>query len=186
MPRSDGRVRPGQKLDTAFSARAWNRAQDAADLVLRDRGGLALGEASPTPRGSNIIVIKNMEVLKEVGRFGVLEITDVEVDPSESASKAASFAERAVFVGRAPLSVTSRIVICLEPIEYLKFGRALVGGTFACKVRVNDPSHNFAVPIFNETAQLQTASCGPVALLWKDISGWSQSNRDNRWAAGVM
>lgn len=42
MPRPDGRVQPGQRLDTAFSARAWNRAQDAADLVLGDRGGLTV------------------------------------------------------------------------------------------------------------------------------------------------
>lgn len=37
MARPDGRVQPGQRLDTAFSARAWNRAQDAADLVLGTR-----------------------------------------------------------------------------------------------------------------------------------------------------
>lgn len=46
MARPDGRVQPGQRLDSAFSARAWNRAQDAADLVLGDRGGLAAGTAA--------------------------------------------------------------------------------------------------------------------------------------------
>jgi hypothetical protein len=43
MARPDGRVQSGQKLTTAFSARAWNRAQDAADIVLGDRGGVAAG-----------------------------------------------------------------------------------------------------------------------------------------------
>jgi hypothetical protein len=34
MPRTDGRIEKGQSLKTAISARAWNRAQDAADIVL--------------------------------------------------------------------------------------------------------------------------------------------------------
>jgi hypothetical protein len=34
MPRLDGRIEKGQSLRSAISARAWNRAQDAADLVL--------------------------------------------------------------------------------------------------------------------------------------------------------
>jgi hypothetical protein len=40
MPsRRDGRVEPGQPIKTAFSASAWNRAQDAADIVLGQRPG---------------------------------------------------------------------------------------------------------------------------------------------------
>jgi hypothetical protein len=40
MPRRpDGRIEPGQKLARAISARAWNRAQDAADIVLGERTG---------------------------------------------------------------------------------------------------------------------------------------------------
>lgn len=34
MRRKDGRIEPGQSLRGAISARAWNRAQDAADVVL--------------------------------------------------------------------------------------------------------------------------------------------------------
>jgi hypothetical protein len=34
MARNDGRIEKGQKLSTAISARAWNRAQLAADVVL--------------------------------------------------------------------------------------------------------------------------------------------------------
>jgi hypothetical protein len=43
MGRADGRVEKGQKIGAAFSARAWNRAQDAADIVFRgaDTGGSA-------------------------------------------------------------------------------------------------------------------------------------------------
>lgn len=41
--RSDGRIEVGQKLSTAISARAWNRAQDAADIVLGNRARLGAG-----------------------------------------------------------------------------------------------------------------------------------------------
>jgi hypothetical protein len=40
--RRDGRIEPGQPLKTAISATAWNRAQDAADVVLGLRPGLAV------------------------------------------------------------------------------------------------------------------------------------------------
>jgi hypothetical protein len=47
MPRRpDGRIEPGQKLASAISARAWNRAQDAADIVLGERTGFG-AEAGP-------------------------------------------------------------------------------------------------------------------------------------------
>ena len=43
MPRPDGRIEPGQPLRGAISARAWNRAQDAADLVLGVNTGVTAG-----------------------------------------------------------------------------------------------------------------------------------------------
>jgi hypothetical protein len=43
MARNDGRIEPGQKLSSAISARAWNRAQDAADVVLGVRPGAEAG-----------------------------------------------------------------------------------------------------------------------------------------------
>lgn len=43
MPRQDGRIEQGQSLKSAISARAWNRAQDAADIVLGQRYGFAAG-----------------------------------------------------------------------------------------------------------------------------------------------
>lgn len=47
--RQDGRIESGQKLTTAISARAWNRAQDAADIVLRDRVAFGAGGGSRMP-----------------------------------------------------------------------------------------------------------------------------------------
>lgn len=43
MPsRRDGRIEAGQPLRTAISAAAWNRAQDAADIVLGQRPGFTV------------------------------------------------------------------------------------------------------------------------------------------------
>jgi len=47
MPRPDGRLEPGQPIRGAISARAWNRAQDAADLVLGSFLNVSSGPSSP-------------------------------------------------------------------------------------------------------------------------------------------
>ena len=49
MAKPDGRIEKGQRLSTAISARAWNRAQDAADIVLGVRPGVTAGSAASTP-----------------------------------------------------------------------------------------------------------------------------------------
>lgn len=46
MAKPDGRIEKGQRLSTAISARAWNRAQDAADIVLGVRPGVTAGSVS--------------------------------------------------------------------------------------------------------------------------------------------
>jgi hypothetical protein len=47
MAKPGGRVEKGQSLRSAFSARAWNRAQDAADIVLGARPGLTAEAGQP-------------------------------------------------------------------------------------------------------------------------------------------
>lgn len=49
MAKPDGRIEKGQRLSTAISARAWNRAQDAADIVLGVRPGMTAGDAGGPP-----------------------------------------------------------------------------------------------------------------------------------------
>lgn len=49
MAKPDGRIEKGQRLSTAISARAWNRAQDAADIVLGVRPGVAAGDLRQSP-----------------------------------------------------------------------------------------------------------------------------------------
>ena len=49
MAKPDGRIEKGQRLSTAISARAWNRAQDAADIVLGVRPGVEAGDLRQPP-----------------------------------------------------------------------------------------------------------------------------------------
>jgi hypothetical protein len=49
MARNDGRIEPGQKLSSAISARAWNRAQQAADVVLGAGAGTLASGGIPSP-----------------------------------------------------------------------------------------------------------------------------------------
>lgn len=49
MARNDGRVEKGQSIRSAFSAKAWNRAQDAADIVLGVQPGIEAGDLVRQP-----------------------------------------------------------------------------------------------------------------------------------------
>jgi hypothetical protein len=56
MARPDGRIEKGQRLSSAISARAWNRAQEAADRVLGVTPGVEVTSA-PVTRDSVVIRI---------------------------------------------------------------------------------------------------------------------------------
>ena len=58
MPKPDGRIEKGQRLSSAISARAWNRAQDAADRVLGVGTGFA-AESTEQDRVDYITVSMN-------------------------------------------------------------------------------------------------------------------------------
>jgi hypothetical protein len=184
MARADGRVRPGQNIATAFSARAWNRAQDAADLVLAKANGFVEAQSLQFDRAPTIVTIQN-RAGQSVPRFGVLGIDRPVVNPADSDYSASVFSTRPVFECRLPTSIDS-FVVCLEPLEQNAFGRAAIGGMFACKVKVNDQNHRFATALTNDVTQLQTTACGPVLLLWKDVVGLTDTTRNDRWAVGVM
>jgi len=69
--RQDGRIEPGQKLSGAISARAWNRAQDAADIVLGERTGFGAEPGAGLPerlfRSVRLIGFESFQI-----RFGMI------------------------------------------------------------------------------------------------------------------
>jgi len=185
---AQGRVNPGQKLSTAFSARAWNRAQDAADMVLGDRGGLAAA-AEAIDRVPNFIMISNASG-GTVPRLGVLGIQSVLINPSGGTltgtgptdSLAKEFARRPVLTGITPTSShLERFAILLEPAAPNAVVRAAVSGVVACLVDMVDETHQFATAKAGDNTQLLSAECGVLQLLWIDVAIGQR-----RWAVGVM
>jgi hypothetical protein len=151
MARPDGRLEPGQPLRGAISARAWNRAQDAADLVLGANPGTEGVPGSPVLKPYTWVYCKPSVT---VARWGVLAITGVEITPTSSAGGAtASFEEMPVLQGGTPSATTTAWCVAVEPIESGKIGRVAVGGV----------------------VQLKAADLGKASgahVLWKD-SNWA-------------
>jgi predicted RecA/RadA family phage recombinase len=151
MPRPDGRLEPGQPLRGAISARAWNRAQDAADLVLGANPGTEGVPGSPVLKPYTWVYCKPSVT---VARWGVLAITGVEITPTSSSGGAtASFEEMPVLQGGTPSATTTAWCVAVEPIESGKVGRVAVGGV----------------------VQLKAADLGKASgahVLWKD-SNWA-------------
>ena len=161
MPRPDGRIEPGQPLRGAISARAWNRAQDAADLVLGAHPGTEGGApGSPVLKPYTWVYCKPSVT---VARWGVLAITGVAITPTSSSGGAtASFEEMPVLTGGTPSETTTAWCVTVEPIESGKIGRVAVSGV----------------------VQLKTADLGKASgahVLWKD-SNWALI----RMQAGVI
>jgi hypothetical protein len=188
--RRDGRIDPGQKLAKAISARAWNRAQDAADIVLGQAPGVEVSPTDPIERAANIILVKNVTG-EPVPRFGVLGISGVEIDPSggtldgtnQASSRAREFARRPVLRGVTPATAdhANRFCVLLEPASNQQVVRAAVSGSFPCLVNVTSAFHRFATVEAGDSEQLRSASCGVVQLLWKESGTGAK-----KWAVGVM
>ena len=185
--RPDGRVEPGQRISSAFSARAWNRAQDAADVVLGARTGAEAGESVALEKAVNIVLIRN-DSARPVPMFGVLAIESVTSNPEGgemtgtdlASQRAKEFSRRPVLTGRIPVAADKSFAIALEPILQNKIGRAAVSGATPCRVEIVDGSHNFATVRDGDVTQLRSANCGPVQLLWKPSGAGLM-----KWALGV-
>jgi hypothetical protein len=187
--RQDGRIEPGQKLSGAISARAWNRAQDAADIVLAERTGFGAGGQSLSELARNIVLVRN-DSGQDVPWLGVLGLGAPVISPvggtlggTDSASSLArEFVSKPALSGGTPSLVTySSFAVAMEPIRSGAIGRAAVGGVFACRVDVVASWHGFANMRNGDSTQLQSTDCGPLKLIWKE-DGTGQ----NKWVMGVM
>lgn len=134
MPsRKDGRIEKGQKIATAISARAWNRAQQAADLVLGVSPETAAGNAGSLAKPYTWAYCKPAAT---VSRWGLLAITGVDITPTSTESDTAtrSFQDCPVLTGNTPSATTTAWCVAVEPIESGKIGRVAVAGVVQCKV----------------------------------------------------
>lgn len=152
MAKPDGRIEKGQRLSTAISASAWNRAQDAADIVLGVRPGVEAEAGRLSQKPYTWVYCKPSVT---VSRWGILEITGVEVIPTSSDSDAAtiSFQDAPVITAGATSASTTAWCVAVEPIASGSIGRVAVSGVV--QIQSSD---------FNKAAGAQ--------LLWKN-SDWA-------------
>lgn len=178
MARNDGRIQPGQKLTTAISARAWNRAQDAADAVLGDRQRFGVDPASGGGAPYIYVPARN-STGGDVPRWGVMRIDGLELTAGgPTATGNAQFQDMPVVTGRLPGGAyPERWGVAVEPIQAGSVGRLAVAGVVQARVRIVNSSDRYVRVIGGDATSLVTGSHGEGMILWME-SGVG----DDKWA----
>lgn len=132
MARADGRVEPGQPLKSAFSARAWNRAQDAADLVLGEQTRFGAGQLTFTSAPYEWVYGRTASA---VTRWAVVAIAGVAVAPTSTDTAAATvqFQAMPVMTLGTPSNNSKAFGVAIEPIAANGIGKIAVAGAVQVK-----------------------------------------------------
>jgi hypothetical protein len=163
---SEGRIQPGP-VRGQLSARAWNRAQDAADIVLGQRSDGTAAGPSDGPSSYTPILARN-STTGTVNRWGVLSVAGVVFTPSGATGNATQqFQDQPVLSGGLPTGGSS-FVVAVEPIAAGKIGRVAVAGVVQAKINVVSESDTFATAKDGDLTQLTSASSGEATILWKE------------------
>jgi hypothetical protein len=161
-----GRIEAGP-IRGQISARAWNRAQDAADKVLgQGADGVADGPSAGPPAYTGILAQNS--TTGTVNRWGVLSVAGVVFTPSGATGNATQqFQDQPVLSGGLPTGGQS-FVVAVEPIAAGKIGRVAVAGVVQAKINITDASHTFAAAKDGDLTQLASATSGEAQILWKE------------------
>lgn len=178
MARADGRIQPGQKLTSAVSARAWNRAQDAADIILGNREQFGAGppQSSAAPY---VYVLGRNSTDALVPRWGVVGITGLELTVAGTdAAGTSQFQEMPVVTAGSPGgNHPERWGISLEPIPSSAIGRIAVAGVVQAKTRIVSTNDRFVRVLSGNTSSLVTGNTGEGLILWME-----EETGDDKWA----
>ena len=169
MSRPDGRIEPGQPLRSAISARAWNRAQDAADLVLGQQGGITANTASPYARTLRAPVLLSGGTTFS---FAVVDISAARYPGINGAAVSPPFTQSphtpgsglAEYLvgsqhGQASNQYPANIfAICESIADANTAPLCVVRGVTYARVRVRESWHRFAVPSIPRQNELWSAA----------------------------
>jgi len=165
MPRADGRLEPGQPIRGAISARAWNRAQDAADVVLGAHAGTMSGTLSyARPPFTSILATSDFNMTMGY----TYSISGLETPVN-------SMWEMPVVRTSTPFQNGSLVSYCVavEPIASGKVGRVAVDGVVPAWVRFDDDNHtcaNYGSWGGGDTPSLFSSYVGTSQILYKSDS----------------
>lgn len=158
MARQDGRLEPGQKLDGAISARAWNRMMDAADFAMVDRLGMMAESSTAVVRPYTWTWCRpNINVT----RWGIVAITDIAIAAEGTDS------DTPLLTGEMPTEETFSWAVAVEPIESGKIGKVAVSGVVPCRIEVVQSTDRF-VRCKNASGELRTSQEGQGLILFKN------------------
>lgn len=175
MPRKDGRLEPGQSIHGAISARAWNRAQDAADIVLNDRYSVSGESGGASSKPYTWAYCKSSV---DIDRWGILAITGLDITPTSTESDTATrtFQDSPVLRADIPTLSSTAWCVAVEPIGADKVGKVAVAGVVQCKVEIKNASDQY-VMAKQSADELRSGSSGEGLILWKDAGTGS-----GKWA----
>lgn len=176
MARNDGRLEKGQRLSGAISARAWNRAQDAADRVLGTRPGFAADGPGGTSAPYTWVYAKNASGAT-VNRWGVLAITGVEITPTNAAGGATAEFEAMPVLTAGAISgnETKERCVAIEPIESNKVGMVAIAG--AVQIKAADLGKLLGSQVLWKDSNWALVSLGPETLRLGTISAtWNKGS----------
>lgn len=160
MARPDGRIEPGQPLRGAISARAWNRAQDAADIVLGSRTGFAADAASGNAPWGRVEMLLQNTGTQSIIPYTVVEITGVanqQLSKPRDSSGNVAYPSQPVLTGRFPTAnIRRNYAVALNGIEQNQIGLVAVAGCTPCMVNATSgdatgvafpAAQDYAIPV---------------------------------------
>lgn len=163
-------VRPGDKLRIAAEQINFLNG------LMRGRGGMAAGGLEGWEPGRNIIFARN-STGGDLPRWGVMRISGIEINPTANGTSLHSFEEMPCITGAKPNADTDgKFVIAVEPIKANKVGLVCAAGIVQTKVLFSSANHTRAKPKNNVVGYLESATDGPVEILW------SASTSGEQWA----
>jgi hypothetical protein len=193
MAKPDGRIEKGQRLSTAISARAWNRAQDAADIVLGAKPGIDAD-------GLSYPVARNWLYARAASAINAMEwcLVDPSSPPpidwqglsaTEQQSAKRSFHASAVIGDIRPARTAvasfsaswqmSHVVLALEPATTGRVIRVQVSGPVYAEINLRHRYHPAArlsssdyETGFGASLRLESAMCGPLKIIWLDTRNY--------------
>lgn len=184
MGRKDGRIEPGQSLNTAISAGAWNRMMDAADIVHGGRYGVVAGTSQPLDTPYTWIYGRTNN---SVQRWQPVQITGIAGAPTSDYTETVTRSFETVpvvyvstvseTVGTWGTSGTVRqFGIAVDPIAADAIGRVAIGGIVQARVVNVSNYHPYARCTSSGT--LESAWDGTAAIVWR---GGASNSGTEQW-----
>lgn len=171
MARPDGRIEAGQPLRGAISARAWNRAQDAADAVL-GASSSAVGGSQTYGVARNFVSVKLSQTFAPLDFVAIVSSGDPPVPVELPGFNSQIVIGKAVPIGgtSAPPWSVGKCGMLLQGGDTDSIVPIQLSGPVYARIIMHHQYHNFARFVSSPSGGVYFEShvCGPVKIAWWD------------------